>query len=1228
MQHRLSKPKTINNSAYSTPSKPPSRGTDGSSKDSAGSDDLSPFAQDSPLSLSGDNYTSDTPTRSATSFLNASTNSTSSLNSSLSANRASLADFSDIDVGAAIALLQELKKRASPEDLVALHKALLPTRSNEAELRSSIPEEEGREESFAPLIRRSSLLPAGVATRTSSDVLKKYTGRTVSAQRQASRSSSRPPQPEQPLVSESTSLPTAIDTLDFAPATQTKEVARAATPSDFTYTGTYRIGSLRVTNGAASPEPSILLNNVERSGASESACENFAGDGFVTADEGDSGNEAAAPVRQPVRGSAKWLRTYGGSTEDHLRSRTRTNAVNNDENIRDSSADDTILPAARTLPRPLLRNQVSNMARDYAADCELTSSPYAEDVLYSNYASRLSTVQDLSPIDADGGGPEDALKKLNGGAQRSDGRISLGSDSSESRTDMDDRAHLRVRRPSMHAKSDSGYDSACSWQAQAKALIKEQKVDDVLKVVLGAGDRAEHDRSDDSSAIPSQSLPLDQHNQPRRPAAIVPPVALARPSIGGLPYEKHRSMPVFSRPALNVSTTSVPTMASTRTVPAETGKASAPTKQAKKLQKVRPQSQQQPSSATVQSPKDVLDGTVPGVPDATSFNFSRRLDRTPGMSHLDHTFGSVAHTASESAEAARHPRVSETLRQLNEASEDTEGSPRGRGRKQDTKVGPKDAESPPLEKRRSIFRLRGRSRSKSRKRTSAEIVQTPTEEDPMPTVSDFGTVAQSLGGSPYDIATRQFRSISGNDGARRVFHPHEISNALGGPIVGMDDATAAEFARMKSQKRAEQQQQERARSQSRSRPRHVAECAIVQDRHRSPVSPSKPSPANSSRSRSSNRRSASAHASTLARIPSLPESEGSLPRQTPTALASDEDILVGTIEIAGGVAQGRMFSSKRRSHSAASRARFSASDVETGDVTAPPEMPKVPIVATEAFVEVKTTDISIAKKSTRDGKTSEVSVEQEVLSEPDPPTSPSHDAKHPGWPGWENQARLWRERRRSLGEALLSTGRRISASDTPGPTSTETHQRYAPTTQTPRHSPAIVVSRYITPVGSELVARAQDYQEGDPYSALHHANPTDNRPTQEDIDRTDSAISSSTYHTANSSKSYSSANPRHSASYRAYHPSDAVMAAPPPPDQQGRMPAPQRRSTAPPEKSPNAVFDRYSGGLDYGWERESGFGGSAGTRAKHDTKAARKSVVLSEAYGVDLSDVPVFLRRN
>jgi hypothetical protein len=62
-------------------------------------------------------------------------------------------------------------------------------------------------------------------------------------------------------------------------------------------------------------------------------------------------------------------------------------------------------------------------------------------------------------------------------------------------------------------------------------------------------------------------------------------------------------------------------------------------------------------------------------------------------------------------------------------------------------------------------------------------------------------------------------------------------------------------------------------------------------------------------------------------------------------------------------------------------------------------------------------------------------------------------------------------------------------------------------------------------------------------------------------------------------------------------------------------------------ESSGSLFDRYGGGLQYGFEGKGvGLGGSAGTRSKDDT-AMRKSKPLSEDWGLDLSDVPVFLRR-
>ena len=58
------------------------------------------------------------------------------------------------------------------------------------------------------------------------------------------------------------------------------------------------------------------------------------------------------------------------------------------------------------------------------------------------------------------------------------------------------------------------------------------------------------------------------------------------------------------------------------------------------------------------------------------------------------------------------------------------------------------------------------------------------------------------------------------------------------------------------------------------------------------------------------------------------------------------------------------------------------------------------------------------------------------------------------------------------------------------------------------------------------------------------------------------------------------------------------------------------------------ILDRFAGGLGYGYEPGYGLGGSAGTRNTGKMAAGgRKSVDVSMQYGVDFSDVPVFLQR-
>lgn len=54
------------------------------------------------------------------------------------------------------------------------------------------------------------------------------------------------------------------------------------------------------------------------------------------------------------------------------------------------------------------------------------------------------------------------------------------------------------------------------------------------------------------------------------------------------------------------------------------------------------------------------------------------------------------------------------------------------------------------------------------------------------------------------------------------------------------------------------------------------------------------------------------------------------------------------------------------------------------------------------------------------------------------------------------------------------------------------------------------------------------------------------------------------------------------------------------------------------------ITGRYAGGLSYGYEPSYGLGGSAGT-SNNMTAAGRKSLHVSRGYGIDLTDVPIFV---
>lgn len=196
---------------------------------------------------------------------------------------------------------------------------------------------------------------------------------------------------------------------------------------------------------------------------------------------------------------------------------------------------------------------------------------------------------------------------------------------------------------------------------------------------------------------------------------------------------------------------------------------------------------------------------------------------------------------------------------------------------------------------------------------------------------------------------------------------------------------------------------------------------------------------------------------------------------------------------------------------------------------------------------------------------------------------------------WSAHARLWRERRKSIGEGLLAKSSK------------------------PPATPAIVVSRYVTPTlqspTSELPAelpvfapRPASMNMSRPAIITRNSEPVQGRPTYSRASTVGSVYSTNTSSSDAQSPGTSS------------RPSSTA-----PTENSG---ASLRSRDASHRKSFDAsLIDRYSGGLDYNYEPGLGLGGSAGTRDLRSV-ASRKSLVTSYQFGIDLSDVPVFLQRG
>ncbi|ORY09331.1 hypothetical protein BCR34DRAFT_375176 [Clohesyomyces aquaticus] len=885
-----------------------------------------------------------------------------------------------VDLETAIKILQEVRKNASPDDLAALQEALqpiAPSPSPDSALslnrRASVINR-----SSSSLIRRRSLQATpGLATR----------GSPTDPSRKAWNSWQTPlvdhHVPKWKLEMMATSPLTQIAALDLADEGRSSPTPRAKTPGemDYSHLGALQLGSLIVTNGAPSPASSAIKTPREKGNQS-----NPYGEDYFTALESPV-KRKAPHQRAHMRSKSSVLPLtpplhHGLGTSDQTAYRKSSAICESPLRI---ETMDHLAPASGPFKQRLkvVNKSADTLAQDYIS--ELPDSPFV------NQSHITSENHDEGYSDAPTSFREAALRILDGSILNDETpRPSLELSPTFKSSPPAKSSRGKDKRPIPLKKADSGYSSAGSFRVVQKAAnsMQEGTVSTLPKkdiVVADSPKRGNFSNSDDSASLYTfeqmLALPISKKPLPPLPGSQrVEPKSIRSEFLDVSRPDAHSTFPI--------SPTTIKSVASKFSIESNMSTN-------KRLQKRRPSVSDVP---VVQSCEPITEGTIPDVPVDVRIKFRRRLSEAPGMEYLTHTY--ALKDDEQLSELS-----SQVCAPLDLAFPTPPASPEPRPRRHQRSQTERPPTPPPLGIRRSLsfFRRKSVSEKMDRKPESAQEVANPELN-----VVDFGTVAASLGRSPYDAAMPTLSK-------KRLLsptHPHQLGNAMPRTksLVSMDAKTAVEVARQRSKD-------------------------LVQPRPEMPQRPRSYHDLN------------------------LDAGEGIAFRRRPRSVYAGIPAMP-SIHVDG-----------------ASQDNERSSDRDEGRV-----------------IDASNPGSSIRARSTGRGPVvSSLVVRYDQYGQ-------RQKAPQASEQDWESHARLWSQRRKSIGEGL-----RQRASE------------------------------------SQLNPPARD----------------------------------------------------------------------------------ERASSQPPEAS---VYDRYSGGLQYGYERGYGIGGSAGTRQLHSA-ASRKSMHFSNQFGVDLSDVPVFLQR-
>lgn len=1069
------------------------------------------------------------------------------------------APMGKLDIEQAINLLQELKKTASPEELVSLHRALLPVKevspiyspriapTNNSVFSGSIPPD-----------RRRSVMPPGLATRSglSEDVLRRpqYSATVHAASRERREMWVHAAEREAGVKQT---------------GAHCENPTRPETPAEQPNTGSCHSGTLRITNGAASPDPSIF------SRIAAASADQYDQDRLNADLKGDLYSQ------QPERSRPSGPRHPQWPSRENLRAKTGERQLfpfatkQSPETRRFSFGNATEEPPSPSTARvqQTQSHRAAHLSQQYLMDCEISDSPFDERAAHLSLVPDVENGESGSPLDP----LADTISKLTGIVTPT---ANADSARREVFTTIEANDILHDSGSPARAPRTTGicYDFDIPRSPPQQAAMN----------VIHAGDPS-------ALAMPEPQTPVRTlSNQASSNKTQLPPDSTSVYILEDILGESHRdiapgepsanvaakkSSPLsFFRSRPNLKKSSLVTMnEDTGTVTPSVsssvhGKDLGPGKQTKRLQKRVPESIRRQRHLEADKQAAVDGGYEPTVSDN---NINSAVSRT-------------ATSPDAPLNTDEHARTAPL-------------------------VGTNDSDRP--------FRLRGKSFGRKRSKTnssehSAEtVLHTPT----------FRSTASRGISASKNLTVSSDPSYHSQEDSKSTTLPKPVHdrNQSGGEDTRGSNAISLvthglprDIPVPKSPPRATLEGSQRAIPIG----AHGSVGDLFPEWQSRPATTPLPSSSQPPTRLQVMQFHKPRSIMSVSSIPPLPE----LPADI-EAKVSRADHMVAK----------KMMNSPRNS------ARNSPQPSARNSVDSPSHLTKKSVSRVVALQTdfVDRLHLETSSEPTR------WSIDGSILLPPaakqSKPASPTHDTQHPGWPGWEKQAEMWRQRKIDLGYVFTDSVHLAS--------------ELTIESEPELPSPSVVVSQYNVPIGTNTTREMRAEKLAEAYSRLFEHD-KENWPAQQNMQRTDSVDSTTTSSTASSEgreaktdiswsgSAYSNASSTATAAssnsspgnlpkplvetkagtqtFTPYRPADAIRA------ERSRALSLARRSCLNmPQNGSIPVFDRYSGGLGYGWDRNTGFGGSAGTRSSGTEAANRKSIKISEDYGLDLSDVPVFLRK-